>query len=324
MPNIRSSFDEKLPDVDILNPPAELYRPVSVSSGSTYAQRPPALLVRESANDLALLSQRRIIAASNIPDKDIPELEDTHLLVTEADVTRITTLQLLNPINLVLLKLCPPGIKKIYCNSEITVGKNSRFNILWSFTRGGPEAREMFAVLELKNTYAISEKEFSKACFERDQAKNALEYLIHFTGGPGTYLSGNAQVIAKQAKKYSNAGEKPPPDPSDEINPRKRLRATSHDRMQEAPQASENPQVHQPEKKPCKDIAAFDWISMFIFDFNDADEAPENFNPVREAYFQETPYNVAQKFTFRHVLLGFLIRALERHFRQNDHLTGPR
>ena len=198
MPSIRSSFDEKLPNVDILNPPADLYRPVSASSGSTYAQRPPALLVSESANDLALISQKRILAASNLPDKDIPELEDTHLLVTKADVTRITTLQLLNPINLILLKLCPPGIKKIYCNSEISVGKNSRFDILWSFTRGGPEAREMFAVLELKNTYAIDEEEFLSACFERDQAKEALDYIGQPVRGPRTYLSGNAETIIRK------------------------------------------------------------------------------------------------------------------------------
>ena len=47
MPNIRSLFDGELPDLDILNQPAELYRPVSVSSGSTYEQRPSALFVHE-------------------------------------------------------------------------------------------------------------------------------------------------------------------------------------------------------------------------------------------------------------------------------------
>lgn len=70
---------------------------------------------------------------------DIPELDDTHLIVTNADITRITTLQLLNLVNLALSKLCPPGMKKIYCNSNVTVGKKSRFDILWSFTRGAPE-----------------------------------------------------------------------------------------------------------------------------------------------------------------------------------------
>lgn len=65
--NINASFDEKPPHVDILNPPAEFYRSVSVSSGTTYTQRPPALFLRESANGLALLSQQRTRAASNIP-----------------------------------------------------------------------------------------------------------------------------------------------------------------------------------------------------------------------------------------------------------------
>ena len=78
------------------SPQAEFYCSVNIRSRTTYAQRPPTLSLRESADDLALHSQQRIRVASNIPD--------------DIAATQICE----NSMNLVLLKCYSPGKKKIY------------------------------------------------------------------------------------------------------------------------------------------------------------------------------------------------------------------
>lgn len=42
----------------------------------------------------------------------------------------------------------------------------------------------MFAVLEMKNTYAINEAEFAQACFDRENVKDALARLAQNSVAP--------------------------------------------------------------------------------------------------------------------------------------------
>lgn len=65
--------------------------------------------------------------------------------------------------------------------------------------------------------------------------------------------------------------------------------------------------------RTCKDVAIFDWNCMMVYDFSDVDEDASPPKPTRGIFFDEgTPANGQ---TFRLVLLGFLIRAINRHGR---------
>lgn len=65
----------------------------------------------------------------------------THLLITEAGMTRVVTLQLLHPINIFFFFFCNispgPDIKKTFCNSDISAQKDSRFDIVWLYIADG-------------------------------------------------------------------------------------------------------------------------------------------------------------------------------------------
>lgn len=60
----------------------------------------------------------------------------------------------------------------------------------------------------------------------------------------------------------------------------------------------------------CKDIALFDWNCMMIYDFHDVHENALPAKPARGIFFDEQ--DPEHNETFRMVLLGFIIRGLER------------
>lgn len=61
----------------------------------------------------------------------------------------------------------------------------------------------------------------------------------------------------------------------------------------------------------CKDVALFDWNSMMIYNFHGFDENASPPKPARGTFFDEQ--NPENRETFRLVLLGFIVRALERN-----------
>lgn len=61
----------------------------------------------------------------------------------------------------------------------------------------------------------------------------------------------------------------------------------------------------------CKDIAIFDWNAMFIFNFCGIREDRLVPKPVKGIYFDESDA-VSEGATFRLILFGFLVRALQR------------
>lgn len=65
-------------------------------------------------------------------------------------MTQVTTLQLLNPINVILCEVAPLGIKKISCNHEISLQKDSHFDVAWSFVPEGSQARIIFTISKMK------------------------------------------------------------------------------------------------------------------------------------------------------------------------------
>ncbi|EEQ33641.1 hypothetical protein McanMca71_004591 [Microsporum canis] len=60
------------------------------------------------------------------------------------------------------------------------------------------------------------------------------------------------------------------------------------------------------------DLAVFDWSAMFIFDLTDANYDSQTPALAKGTFFQENATNVGLGETFRVLLLGFLLRALER------------
>ncbi|OXV06471.1 hypothetical protein Egran_05757 [Elaphomyces granulatus] len=173
----------------------------------------------------------------------MPVTETTHRLKSEADVIRISILQLLHPVNVALSALLPPGVT-VYCERR--------------------RRKKKLAVVEFKNTKIIHWEDFEPA--EVSQA-NAAEKMGEAMGNiDGTLLAGNAVSLSKQARKYSGS---------------------------------------------CKDIAVFDWNAMFIFDFYGIREDHLVPKPVKGIYFDESDA-VSEGATFRLILFGFLVRALQR------------
>lgn len=61
------------------------------------------------------------------------------------------------------------------------------------------------------------------------------------------------------------------------------------------------------------DVALFDWNKMVLFDFDGMAEDAETPKLARAIWFAEEGQNHKGYETFRSVLPGFLLRALERH-----------
>ena len=61
------------------------------------------------------------------------------------------------------------------------------------------------------------------------------------------------------------------------------------------------------------DIAVFDRNAMFVFDYKDMDYDSSNPRPAKGTWFRETDAMPARGHTFRSMLLGLLIRGLQRN-----------
>ena len=61
------------------------------------------------------------------------------------------------------------------------------------------------------------------------------------------------------------------------------------------------------------DIAVFDWNAMFVFDYNNIDYDSSNPRPAKRTWFRETDVMPARGHTFRSMLLGLLIRGLQKN-----------
>lgn len=262
---ILDSFEHKLPH--IISNFSGQYRIIRPSAQSTVEEDPVPIFIRDEPSVLARMARQylpRNTIITNPVRADMPVVEKTHRLNTEADVLRAATLQLIHPVNVVLSERLPPDAR-IYCESEVAEGVHSRFDMQWTLVQGGTETK--LAILEVKNTKVIHWTEFAPAEATQENAEKMMESVMERQ--TGTLLAGNAILLSKQAKKYSRA---------------------------------------------CKDVAIFDWNSMFIFGFHGVREHSRERRLVRGIYFDESgPIARKENITFRLMLLGFLVRALRRH-----------
>ncbi|KAJ9259632.1 hypothetical protein DTO271D3_6331 [Paecilomyces variotii] len=203
-PTILQSFDHKLPT----EPNIEYgfkgdYREFKSTVSSTVDTDATPVFLRED------ISVFKSIAERYLPDpkpfspllNNLPALEKTHRLDTEADVTRLSTLQLIHPVNIALQEIAPAGTKLV-CGSEAKGKPQSRFDVQWTLYSADRQLLKVLAILEIKSTHVIHWEDFgpAEATEENIEAKkrsaisNAPFYSL---------LDGNAIWLAKQAAKYS-------------------------------------------------------------------------------------------------------------------------
>ncbi|KAI3002580.1 hypothetical protein CBS147346_5806 [Aspergillus niger] len=142
-------------------------------------------------------SRFRSISPLNV---SMPELEESHLLLSEADVTRLSSYQLFHPVNIALQAVAPPGTK-IICSAEKPDGRFTRFDVQWSIYSKDNKPLKALAILEVKKTHIIHINEFTPAeVTEHDfHVKDAKAFDKPYN----SLLQGNAVWLAKQASKYA-------------------------------------------------------------------------------------------------------------------------
>ncbi|KAI9034755.1 uncharacterized protein KD926_005704 [Aspergillus affinis] len=133
----------------------------------------------------------------------MPVLEGTHLLESEADVLRLTTLQLLHPVNIALDQIRPPKTH-IFCRTESSIGNTSRFDVEWSLRGANGTRLCRLAILEVKNTNVIHKDDFKSAAASDEKDFQSKMYRA-VSLKQSTFLRENGVWLSKQARKYSKS-----------------------------------------------------------------------------------------------------------------------
>ncbi|KAL2373227.1 hypothetical protein BDBG_07812 [Blastomyces gilchristii SLH14081] len=203
-PTISQSFDCKLPRA----PEIEFgfkgsYREFKSTVPSTVDIDAIPVFIKEDASVFQTIAERYFppVTPFSPLQASLPILEKTHRLDTEADVLRISILQLIHPVNIALQEILQAGTK-IICGTESYGGPKSRFDVQWSLYSDQGTLLEILAVLEVKNTHIIRRVDFAPAeATEQNleiQRSKAASREPHFT-----LLEKNAVWLSKQAGKYS-------------------------------------------------------------------------------------------------------------------------
>lgn len=180
------------------------YQPISASSSSTKLKDPIRVLI---VNDAENLLKPASEALENLPITSacrmtaMPRLEKSHYLRTEADVLRVSALQLIHPINLVLEGLLPSGAQFRCLSEVVTQNGKARTDLKWTYTVAGEPIT--VAILEYKNTNVIRKSDFSPAFTTEEGKKDAIAKSRRDRYEEGTLLEENAIVLSKQTNKYS-------------------------------------------------------------------------------------------------------------------------
>ncbi|OJD28487.1 hypothetical protein ACJ73_00118 [Blastomyces percursus] len=124
----------------------------------------------------------------------MPQLENSHLLHTEADVLRASNLYLLHPVNVVANRLLAAG--SLLCRGEVTSNGGCRTDVRWVYCNGSQMTT--IAILEVKNTKVLHVADFTPAIAtvnnaraRRDDAQGQQHH---------THFERNACWLSKQAK----------------------------------------------------------------------------------------------------------------------------
>lgn len=178
--------------------------PGTSASESTKKQDPiRVLLPNDKAALLKLASDglERLPSSSQCRTARMPRLEKSHLLRTEADVLRLSALQLVHPVNLVLEDLLPSGGQLLCLAEVLTQTDRGRTDLKWTCNLDDKSAT--VAILEYKNTRVIRKTDFSPAFTTEDRKAKDLARAYQTPYEENTLLEGNAITLSKQVNKYS-------------------------------------------------------------------------------------------------------------------------
>ncbi|KAK2768439.1 hypothetical protein FQN54_000294 [Arachnomyces sp. PD_36] len=178
------------------------YQPITTSAASTQQTDPVRILFRlprEVLMDPVSNAMKKLPPISECRATTMPKPEKSHFLKTEGDVLRVSALQLVHPVNLVLEDLFPN--LNLQCLSEAVSGR-SRTDLKWVL-----DGSKTVAILEYKNTRVIRAADFEPAITTRELKEQALAKAMEDDKEDPkeefTLLEDNAIVLTKQVKKYS-------------------------------------------------------------------------------------------------------------------------
>ncbi|KAJ9349542.1 hypothetical protein C8Q69DRAFT_228254 [Paecilomyces variotii] len=253
---IYESFSKPLPPVD-----SDDLDYNKITSEATSTKIKDAIRVLTEKDPVILLESAReaLQATPSIPERlqrPMSQHETSHYLHTESDVLRVSALQLIHPVNVILSGILSAGVM-LRCQSEVVSQKGkARMDLKWYCRRGGKETA--VAVLEYKSIKVL----------RLDDWKPII-----------TGLAGAAAVIAEGSR-------------------------TMHCSLLEDNALKLSRQVKNYAEE-CKDIALFDWFSIYIFDFEDVDEDQSRPFPTRITYSSDSS-------EFRSLLLGMIYNRLKK------------
>ncbi|KAE8151736.1 hypothetical protein BDV25DRAFT_128539 [Aspergillus avenaceus] len=203
--SIIRSFDEKLPrSPHVMFTFKDNYREFRSSVSSTVAANAVRVYIKEDISSLQGFAARYLdlrLRPFSPLSEIMPALERSHVLSTEADVVRLSTLQLLHPVNIALQEFAPSGTV-VVCSSEKQGGQNSRFDIQWSLRSEDGRFLTTLAILEVKNTHVVHKTDFTPAERTSETYEAGMQEAMKFAP-QYTLLEGNAVWLSKQASKYS-------------------------------------------------------------------------------------------------------------------------
>jgi hypothetical protein len=203
IPRILESFHQRLPNIPQESVPGN-YRATSSSGASTNLQEAIKALFEDNYNVLINNAQPYLPSNPPIPSpftKSLPQVERTHYLRTEGDVSRASQLYLIHPVNIAaasVIERFGPNPGRLYCLAEHTTS-DSRTDFKWTFHPQHGQPRQI-AVLELKNTSVLHWDDWRHAFCAPQQAYQKLNAA--YNQADFTFLSRNAIVVSKQLNKY--------------------------------------------------------------------------------------------------------------------------
>lgn len=258
------------------------YRRITSTADSTANTDPPAAWRRESSGVLARYAQGALPNSNSYLDpgnaflKFAPLDDGCNFLDSEGDVFAAAIPYLINPVNVAISQIIPPGSLTMSCEQK---HGNSRTDLRWTFhMRNGRHhtTSRTIAVLELKAKDVLNFGEFEYAMATNDQEERQKQTdarIPGITGDTGTLFRGNAFWLMKQASKYVLGLD-------------------------------------------VADIAIFDWQNMLILDYSTFDPDRRRPKLPKGIWITEnarTTVDHQNLYTFRAMLFGFLLRALYRH-----------
>lgn len=201
--SVYDSFRQALPSLP-QSMALETYRSISSSSESTINEDPVRAFTQDNLVALIDLGRASVPdSASSDPrlQQQMPQLERSHHLHTEADVLRASSLYLLHPVNVAATRLVSNG--NLFCTSEQTSSGGARTDIRWVYHPNHGGKAVSIAVMEFKNTNVLRLSDFLPALTDQQHARAKVQAAF---AKPGfTHLINNAYWLSKQAMKYKRA-----------------------------------------------------------------------------------------------------------------------